>query len=220
MPVNTSIPGLNMQFISDQVGWMIITLGSSPLTFSDNLYMMRDGGQHWTRQTLLRPQGIASTDAVTIEPLGFAHGQIGFLRVTFTNMQQVPVQRSSYIYISLDSGRSWHRYSGKQPSDPFSTPVAQIDVWQLVRPICTFLSPDQSQLSLALLRHGAWETQVVPLPVNDGSDICLSRFSAQFLFLRVRTFLEHDDQFTNVETFYKSTDGGQHWQQLSQIVGE
>lgn len=59
--------------------------------------MTRDGGQHWIRQELLRPEGVAHTDTVTIAPLGFAHVRIGFLHVTFTDEQSVPFQHSSYI---------------------------------------------------------------------------------------------------------------------------
>lgn len=81
LPVPGPFNSLQLHFLSQQVGWVIVT----PVTFpaSQDLYMTRDGGQSWTKQELSIPHGVPHSSFIQIQPLGFANALLGFLQVTF-----------------------------------------------------------------------------------------------------------------------------------------
>lgn len=182
----------SLAFIDSQTGRFSTALdGSQRPDASDSaeLYVTRDGGYTWKQSSALPLPAQETSKPSTIDNLPFSTQDDGYLTVSFGKTDAHIVR---YLYATHDGGNTWQVEGVALPTHP-TYELNVVDTTHI-----------DDGYFLFTLSNGQW-VQTSSAPV--GGDV--TRWRVEFLSPQVGVALVDS---TDV---YKTSDGGQNWQNIS-----
>jgi photosystem II stability/assembly factor-like uncharacterized protein len=112
----------NVQFLSANIGWAVFWCngGATPL------YETTDGGTTWIRRSVAETKVAGGSGFTGVPVLTGAAGAVGFTLPAAHGLTR------SVVYVSSDSGRSWHPVTPPGPPAPWFVDTLTARRWRLV----------------------------------------------------------------------------------------
>ncbi len=205
---------LDLNFLTPQRGWAVISPKPHVGQVQAVLYMTQDGGQTWQIQKLPQPAngsipgihltlGGTSATFLSVEGPKFFDSHHGVLRIASQISTNTQGPLDFYLYETSDDGQSWSLLGNS-----IERPTARSFATFALDPTRLLLADDKT-ITLYVFVDGQWQTQKIQ---NIGGIRCLSFIDD----LHGWACASQPAGNQQVNTLYTTSDGGKSWHKIMQ----
>jgi photosystem II stability/assembly factor-like uncharacterized protein len=182
----------DVQFLSANIGWAVFWCNGGPAP----LYETTDGGTTWIRRSVAETKATGGSGFAGVPVLTGAAGAVGFTLPTADGRTQ------SVVYVSSDSGLTWHRVTPPGPPAPWFVDTLTARSWRLVNGNRVLATDDAGR---------TWRT----VTSNVSFDLPFAYTTspaAHFESGQVGWIVGSSDPATDM--LWRTSDGGRSWRQI------
>ncbi len=206
------IGNCQIDFITTQVGWMLVGKGAAAGSEAVDVLHTSDGGATWK---VISVSSYNTLNNPTALPFGGDKSGISFVNATTGWVTGYsPVSQFAWLYITHDGGVIWQHQSIPLPADAFGVsilPPVFFNATDGILPVD--LSGTQSDVFNIYVTHNGGASWSSTTPVSTPAIAGLIDFiDAAHGWLAGNTYAVASNQYDN-STVYRTSDGGQHWMQ-------